>query len=104
MLNDPVNATNFTTTYVAVVVVGVGRGDPVGEAGRDPPRAVICPCHAGGLWRVGPVFLQAADSLGAQAESLGEAPATEPIAEAAFDPGTTDDDEDLEEETAVAAA
>lgn len=37
---------------------------------------------------------QAADSLVAQAEALGEAPATEPIAEASFDPGATDEDED----------
>jgi single-strand DNA-binding protein len=50
---------------------------------------------------------QAADSLVAQAEALGEAPpASEPIAEAAFDPGTSDDDdEDPEPATdAVAAA
>ena len=52
---------------------------------------------------------QAADSLVAQAEALGEAPATEPIAEASFDPGTTDEDEDdaegdsLEGGTEVAA-
>ena len=39
---------------------------------------------------------QAADSLAAQAEALGEAPATEPIAEAAFDPGTSDDDDEDE--------
>src|SRR6187431_2779786 len=39
---------------------------------------------------------QAADSLSAQASALGEAEATEPIAEAAFDPGTSDDDEDDE--------
>jgi single-strand DNA-binding protein len=52
---------------------------------------------------------QAADSLVAQAESLGEAPASEPIAEAAFDPGTTDADDDdeaeeLEEEATAGAA
>ena len=47
---------------------------------------------------------QAADSLVAQAEALGEAPATEPIVEA-FEPGTTgegDDDEDAIEEGATA--
>jgi single-strand DNA-binding protein len=46
---------------------------------------------------------QAADSLVAQAEALGEAPATEPIAET-FDPGTTDegdDDEDAIDEGAT---
>ena len=50
---------------------------------------------------------QAADSLTAQAEALGEAPASEPVAEAAFDPGTPDDDEDdegAEEALAGAAA
>jgi hypothetical protein len=48
---------------------------------------------------------QAADSLTAQAEALGEEPATEPIAEAAFEPGTSDDDDDeATEEEAVAAA
>ena len=54
---------------------------------------------------------QAADSLAAQATALGEVDATEPIAEAAFDPGTSDDDEDdeldadlLEPEAATAAA
>ena len=41
---------------------------------------------------------QAADSLAAQAESLGEIAATEPIAEAEFDPGSTDDEEDEDEE------
>jgi single-strand DNA-binding protein len=48
---------------------------------------------------------QAADSLVAQAERLGEAPATEPIAETAFDPGATDDDDEAEEvaEAEVAA-
>ena len=39
---------------------------------------------------------QAADSLADQAVALGEAAATEPIAEAAFDPGTSDDDEEVE--------
>jgi single-strand DNA-binding protein len=36
---------------------------------------------------------QAADSLVAQAEALGEAPASEPIPEAGFEPGGDDDDE-----------
>jgi single-strand DNA-binding protein len=36
---------------------------------------------------------QAADSLAAQAEALGATPATEPIAEAAFDPGSSDEDD-----------
>jgi single-strand DNA-binding protein len=40
---------------------------------------------------------QAADSLAAQAVALGEGPAADPIAEAAFDPGSTDDDDDVEE-------
>jgi single-strand DNA-binding protein len=46
---------------------------------------------------------QAADSLVAQAEALGEAPATEPIAET-FEPGTVGegDDEDAIEEAAAA--
>jgi single-strand DNA-binding protein len=48
---------------------------------------------------------QAADSLTAQAEALGQEQATEPIAEAAFEPGTSDDDDDeATEEEAVAAA
>jgi single-strand DNA-binding protein len=48
---------------------------------------------------------QAADSLTAQAEALGEEPATEPIAEAAFEPGTSDDDDDEATEVeAIAAA
>jgi single-strand DNA-binding protein len=49
---------------------------------------------------------QAADSLVAQAEALGEAPASEPIAEASFDPGASDDDDDEVEAPidAVAAA
>ncbi len=37
---------------------------------------------------------QAAESLAAQAIALGEAAATEPIPEAAFDPGTSDEDDD----------
>jgi single-strand DNA-binding protein len=37
---------------------------------------------------------QAADSLVAQAAALGEAQATEPIAEPSFDPGSTDEDAD----------
>ena len=40
---------------------------------------------------------QAADSLVAQAEALGEAPATEPIAEG-FEPGTADEDDDSDED------
>jgi single-strand DNA-binding protein len=40
---------------------------------------------------------QAADSLVAQAEALGEAPATEPIAEE-FEPGTADEDDDTDED------
>jgi single-strand DNA-binding protein len=51
---------------------------------------------------------QAADSLAAQAVALGEAPASEPIAQASFDPGTSDDDDDddieAEEETTAAVA
>ena len=49
---------------------------------------------------------QAADSLAAQAEALGEAAATEPIAEAVFDQGTSDDDDEEDEATieAVEAA
>ena len=50
---------------------------------------------------------QAADSLVAQAAALGEAPASEPIAEGSFDPGTTDEDEvgeESEEATASVAA
>ena len=45
---------------------------------------------------------QAADSLADQAVALGEAPASEPIADDSFDPGTSGDDE--AEETAEAAA
>ena len=45
---------------------------------------------------------QAADSLAAQAVALGENEAAEPIAEAAFDPGTADDEDDAEAETADA--
>jgi len=52
---------------------------------------------------------QAAESLVAQAESLGEAPASEPIAEAAFEPGIDEDDdtepgEDAEEALVGAVA
>jgi single-strand DNA-binding protein len=36
---------------------------------------------------------QAADGLAAQAEALGEAPASEPIPETEFEPGLDDDDE-----------
>src|SRR3954451_15882333 len=43
---------------------------------------------------------QAADSLVAQAEALGEAQATEPIAEPSFDPGSSDDDDEDEEANA----
>ncbi len=43
---------------------------------------------------------QAADSLAAQAVALGEAPASEPIPAAAFDPGSSvedeEDDDDVE--------
>jgi len=44
---------------------------------------------------------QAADSLVAQAEALGETAATEPIPEASFDPGTTDDEDDQEDEATL---
>ena len=52
---------------------------------------------------------QAADSLAAQAAALGEAQAAEPIADASFDPGSSDDDDveldgDLDPETETAAA
>jgi single-stranded DNA-binding protein len=47
---------------------------------------------------------QAADGLAAQAESLGEAPASEPIAESALEPGTEDDDDDVAVEEALAGA
>ena len=40
---------------------------------------------------------QAADSLADQAVALGEAAATEPIAEASFDPGSSDDDDEAPE-------
>ena len=43
---------------------------------------------------------QAADSLTAQAAALGEAQASEPIAESPFDPGLADDDDDEAEEAA----
>jgi single-strand DNA-binding protein len=51
---------------------------------------------------------QAADSLTAQAEALGEADASEPIAEAAFEPGSDEDDDEADpaeesEETLVGA-
>jgi hypothetical protein len=46
---------------------------------------------------------QAADSLAAQAAALGEAQATEPIAES-FDPGSTDDEEADEAEDAIGAS
>jgi single-strand DNA-binding protein len=46
---------------------------------------------------------QAADSLVAQAEALGETAATEPIPEASFDPGTTDDEDDQEDEVTLEA-
>ena len=39
---------------------------------------------------------QAADSLASQAGALGEAPASEPIPDGTFDPGSSDDDEDAE--------
>jgi single-strand DNA-binding protein len=42
---------------------------------------------------------QAADSLVAQAERLGETPATEPIAESGYDPGSTDDEDEEDEVT-----
>ena len=48
---------------------------------------------------------QAADSLESQADALGEAPATEPIPAGTFDPGSSDDeDEEDNEPEAVAAA
>jgi single-strand DNA-binding protein len=50
---------------------------------------------------------QAADSLVAQAEALGEAPASEPIAEPSFDPGTSGEEgdaEELDEEATAEAA
>ena len=49
---------------------------------------------------------QAADSLAAQAVALGEVAAGEPIAEASFDPGTSDgaDEPDYEELMTGAAA
>ena len=40
---------------------------------------------------------QAADSLVDQAVALGDAAATEPIAEAAFEAGSSDEDDDAEE-------
>ena len=47
---------------------------------------------------------QAADSLVAQAEALGEAPASEPIAEASFDPDTSEDDDEVDGEATTEAA
>jgi single-strand DNA-binding protein len=47
---------------------------------------------------------QAADSLADQAVALGETPASEPIADASFDPGTSDDAEAEEADTTEAAA
>ena len=47
---------------------------------------------------------QAADSLAAQAVAFGEVPASEPIAEALFDPGTSDDDDDAEDEEVATEA
>jgi single-strand DNA-binding protein len=47
---------------------------------------------------------QAADSLVAQAEALGEAPATEPIAEPPFGPGTDDDEEETADEATADVA
>jgi single-strand DNA-binding protein len=41
---------------------------------------------------------QAADSLAAQAAALGEAQAAEPIAEEAFDSGSTDQDDDADDD------
>jgi single-strand DNA-binding protein len=46
---------------------------------------------------------QAADSLAAQAVALGENEAAEPIAEAVFDPGTADDEDDADGEAADGA-
>jgi len=50
---------------------------------------------------------QAADSLVAQAAALGESPASEPIAEPSFDPGTSGEEgdaEELDEEATAEAA
>ncbi len=47
---------------------------------------------------------QAADSLTAQAVSLGESPASEPIAEGSFDPGTSVDNDTAEDATGDEAA
>jgi single-strand DNA-binding protein len=44
---------------------------------------------------------QAADSLAIQAGALGETPASEPIPEGGFDPGTADEDDDAEAEAAA---
>ena len=47
---------------------------------------------------------QAADSLASQADGLDEAPASEPIPAGTFDPGASDDDDDLDEGAEVQAA
>ena len=47
---------------------------------------------------------QAADSLAAQAVAFGEFPASEPIAEALFDPGTSDEDDDADDEEVATEA
>lgn len=47
---------------------------------------------------------QAADSLAAQAGALDEAPASEPIAAGGFEPESSDDDDDLDEDAEVQAA
>ena len=44
---------------------------------------------------------QAADSLASQAGALGEAPASEPIPAGAFDPGSSDDEEEADAEAAA---
>jgi single-strand DNA-binding protein len=47
---------------------------------------------------------QAADSLADQAVALGETPASEPIADGSFDPGTSEDAEAEDADTTEAAA
>ncbi len=47
---------------------------------------------------------QAADSLASQAAALGEAPASEPIPAAAFDPGSSVEDEEDDDVEAGQAA
>jgi single-strand DNA-binding protein len=47
---------------------------------------------------------QAADSLASQAGVLDEAPASEPIPAGTFDPESSDDDDDLDEDAEVQAA